>query len=31
MGAPVNGTVELTGPARFRLDELVRRVLTSSL
>ena len=26
-GAPVNGTVELGGPERFRLDELVRRYL----
>jgi len=26
-GAPVNGTVELAGPERFRLDELVRRYL----
>jgi uncharacterized protein YbjT (DUF2867 family) len=26
-GAPVNGTVELAGPERFRLDELVRRFL----
>jgi uncharacterized protein YbjT (DUF2867 family) len=27
VGAPVNGTVELAGPERFRLDELTRRVL----
>jgi uncharacterized protein YbjT (DUF2867 family) len=27
VGAPVNGTVELAGPERFRLDELARRVL----
>jgi uncharacterized protein YbjT (DUF2867 family) len=26
-GEPANGTVELAGPERFRLDELVRRVL----
>jgi uncharacterized protein YbjT (DUF2867 family) len=26
-GAPVNGTVELGGPERFRLDELVQRFL----
>jgi uncharacterized protein YbjT (DUF2867 family) len=26
-GAPVNGYVEIAGPERFRLDELVRRVL----
>jgi uncharacterized protein YbjT (DUF2867 family) len=26
-GAPVNGTVELGGPERFRLDELARRYL----
>jgi uncharacterized protein YbjT (DUF2867 family) len=29
-GAPVNGTVELAGPERFRLDELTRRVLTAN-
>jgi acetyl esterase/lipase/uncharacterized protein YbjT (DUF2867 family) len=28
-GAPVNGTVELAGPERFRLDELVRRYLSA--
>jgi uncharacterized protein YbjT (DUF2867 family) len=28
-GTPVNGTVELAGPERFRLDELVRRYLTA--
>ena len=28
-GAPVNGTVELAGPERFRLDELIRRILTA--
>ena len=27
--APVNGTVELGGPERFRLDELVRRYLSA--
>jgi uncharacterized protein YbjT (DUF2867 family) len=27
VGAPVNGTVELAGPERFRLDELTGRVL----
>ena len=27
VGAPVNGTVEVAGPERFRLDELVRRYL----
>ena len=27
VGAPVNGTVELAGPERFRFDELTRRVL----
>jgi uncharacterized protein YbjT (DUF2867 family) len=26
-GEPANGTVELAGPERFRLDELVRRIL----
>jgi uncharacterized protein YbjT (DUF2867 family) len=29
-GAPVNGTVELAGPERFRLDELVRRFLSAN-
>jgi uncharacterized protein YbjT (DUF2867 family) len=29
-GEPVNGTVELAGPERFRLDELVRRFLSAS-
>jgi uncharacterized protein YbjT (DUF2867 family) len=28
--APGNGTVELAGPERFRLDELVRRFLSAS-
>src|SRR5688572_33372665 len=27
MGPPINGTVEVAGPEKFRLDELVRRVL----
>jgi uncharacterized protein YbjT (DUF2867 family) len=27
LGAPVNGTVELAGPERLPLDELVRRFL----
>jgi hypothetical protein len=27
MGSPVNGTVEVGGPEKFRLDELVRRGL----
>jgi uncharacterized protein YbjT (DUF2867 family) len=27
LGAPVNGTVEVGGPERFRMDDLVRRVL----
>src|SRR5262249_8792547 len=30
MRAPVMGTIELAGPERFRLDELIRRVLTAS-
>jgi uncharacterized protein YbjT (DUF2867 family) len=30
VGAPVNGTVELAGPERFRLDELTRRVLDAN-
>jgi uncharacterized protein YbjT (DUF2867 family) len=29
-GAPVNGTVELAGPERFRLDDLARRVLSAN-
>lgn len=29
-GAPVNGTVEVGGPERFRMDELVRRVLRAN-
>ncbi|HET9974591.1 MAG TPA: SDR family oxidoreductase [Streptosporangiaceae bacterium] len=29
-GPPVNGTVELAGPERFRLDELVRRYLSAN-
>ena len=29
-GAPFNGTVELGGPERFRLDELVRRFLSAT-
>jgi uncharacterized protein YbjT (DUF2867 family) len=29
MGAPVNRTVEVAGPERFRLDELIRRYLSS--
>jgi uncharacterized protein YbjT (DUF2867 family) len=29
VGAPVNGVVEIGGPERFRLDELVRRRLAS--
>src|SRR5256884_2638781 len=28
LGAPVNGTVEIAGPERLRLDELVRRFLS---
>ena len=27
-GAPMNGTVEIGGPERFRMDELIRRSLT---
>ncbi len=30
VGAPVNGTLELAGPERFRLDELTRRVLSAN-
>lgn len=29
VGSPVNGIVEIAGPERFRVDELVRRRLTS--
>ena len=29
MGSPVNGTVEVGGPEKFRLDELVRQGLTA--
>lgn len=29
LGAPINGIVEVAGPERFRLDELVQRVLTA--
>jgi uncharacterized protein YbjT (DUF2867 family) len=29
MGSPVNGTVEIGGPERFRLDELIRRDLAA--
>lgn len=29
VGSPINGTVEIAGPEPFRLDELVRRRLTS--
>jgi uncharacterized protein YbjT (DUF2867 family) len=28
VGAPINGIIETGGPERFRLDELIRRVLT---
>jgi uncharacterized protein YbjT (DUF2867 family) len=30
LGTPVNGTVELAGPERLRLDELVRRFLSAN-
>jgi uncharacterized protein YbjT (DUF2867 family) len=30
LGAPVNGTVEVGGPEKFRMDELVRRVLQAN-
>ncbi len=29
VGQPINGTVEIGGPQAFRIDELVRRRLTS--
>ncbi|MEH2183826.1 SDR family oxidoreductase [Nostoc sp.] len=30
VGAPVNGTVEVAGPEKFRLDELIRRFLSAN-
>jgi uncharacterized protein YbjT (DUF2867 family) len=30
VGAPLNGTIELAGPEKFRLDELVQRFLSAS-
>jgi uncharacterized protein YbjT (DUF2867 family) len=30
MGAPVNGTFDIAGPERFRLDMLIRRILTAN-
>jgi uncharacterized protein YbjT (DUF2867 family) len=30
VGAPVNGTIEIAGPERVRLDELVRRFFTAN-
>ncbi|MBO0722079.1 MAG: SDR family oxidoreductase [Blastocatellia bacterium] len=30
VGSPVNGTVEIGGPEKFRLDEWIRRALTAS-
>jgi uncharacterized protein YbjT (DUF2867 family) len=30
VGAPVNGTVEVAGPEKFRLDELIRRLLSAN-
>jgi uncharacterized protein YbjT (DUF2867 family) len=30
VGAPVNGTIELGGPERFRFDELIQRVLVTN-
>lgn len=30
LGSPVNGTVEVGGPERFRIDDLVRRVLRAN-
>ena len=30
VGAPVNGTVEVAGPEKFHLDELVRRLLSAN-
>lgn len=30
IGAPVNGTIEVAGPEKFRLDELIRRFLSAN-
>jgi uncharacterized protein YbjT (DUF2867 family) len=30
VGAPMNGTIELAGPERFRFDELIQRVLDAN-
>ena len=30
-GSPVNGTVEIGGPEKFRLDELVRQILSAHM
>jgi uncharacterized protein YbjT (DUF2867 family) len=30
LGSPINGTVEVGGPERFRMDDLVRRVLRAN-
>jgi uncharacterized protein YbjT (DUF2867 family) len=30
VGAPVNGTIELAGPERFRFDELIQRMLDAN-
>ena len=30
LGAPVNGTIEIAGPERIPLDELVRRFLSAT-
>lgn len=30
VGAPVNGTIEMAGPERFRFDELIQRVLSTN-
>jgi uncharacterized protein YbjT (DUF2867 family) len=29
VGAPLNGMIEIAGPAQFRLDDLIRRLLTT--
>ena len=30
-GSPVNGTVEIGGPEKFRFDELVRQILSAHM
>ena len=30
LGAPVNGIIDLTGPERFRFDEIIRQFLSAT-